>query len=325
MSTYKQIYGQNIEFLSSDPSNPTLGQIWYNTSTNKLKGFRAVASGVWSTGGNLNNGGSQGGAAAGTYNAALAIGGGNPSLSPSQVSPTEKYNGTSWASGDAMVLPRKNLAAFGSQTAALAFGGYSSPPFQYRLDTETYNGSSWATSPGSLPGTKNTSMAFGAQTAGVQSGGGSTPTSKNLTEIWNGSSWTANPTSLNTPRSNGSACGTQTAGLVFAGTNAPDYWNGAEKFNGSTYSATGTMGTARYSLAGFGSQTAAIAASGGFPASGLTEQFNGSTWAAKNNMGVATYSRRGAGNATNGVVWGGTQGLGAATEEWNPEDDIAIF
>ena len=37
MATYKEIHGTNIEVLSSDPSNPITGQIWYNTSTNSVK------------------------------------------------------------------------------------------------------------------------------------------------------------------------------------------------------------------------------------------------------------------------------------------------
>ena len=38
MATYKEIHGTNIEVVSSDPSNPVEGQIWYNTTTNVVKG-----------------------------------------------------------------------------------------------------------------------------------------------------------------------------------------------------------------------------------------------------------------------------------------------
>ena len=58
MATYKEIFGTNIEVVSSDPSNPVEGQIWYNTSTNKVKGF-IVSVGSWATGGALNNARSQ--------------------------------------------------------------------------------------------------------------------------------------------------------------------------------------------------------------------------------------------------------------------------
>ena len=37
MATYKEIIGTNIEVVSSDPSNPVTGQVWYNTTTDQLK------------------------------------------------------------------------------------------------------------------------------------------------------------------------------------------------------------------------------------------------------------------------------------------------
>ena len=39
MTTYKEIRGTNIEAVASDPSNPVVGQVWYNTTTNVVKGF----------------------------------------------------------------------------------------------------------------------------------------------------------------------------------------------------------------------------------------------------------------------------------------------
>jgi hypothetical protein len=38
MADYINIYGQDILAVASDPANPTLGQIWYNTTSNTLKG-----------------------------------------------------------------------------------------------------------------------------------------------------------------------------------------------------------------------------------------------------------------------------------------------
>ena len=38
MATYKEIHGTNIEVVSSDPSNPVNGQVWYNSTDQKLKG-----------------------------------------------------------------------------------------------------------------------------------------------------------------------------------------------------------------------------------------------------------------------------------------------
>ena len=53
MTTYKEIYGTNVEVLSSDPTNPVEGQIWYNSTSQTLKGYALVA-GSWATAGPLN-------------------------------------------------------------------------------------------------------------------------------------------------------------------------------------------------------------------------------------------------------------------------------
>lgn len=38
MATYIQIAGVKIPIVSSDPSNPENGQMWYNTTSRQLKG-----------------------------------------------------------------------------------------------------------------------------------------------------------------------------------------------------------------------------------------------------------------------------------------------
>jgi hypothetical protein len=40
MTTFKEIRGTAIESVSSDPSNPEVGQIWYNNTIGVLKGYR---------------------------------------------------------------------------------------------------------------------------------------------------------------------------------------------------------------------------------------------------------------------------------------------
>ena len=77
MATYKEINGTNIEILSSDPTNPLLGQIWYNSTTNTLKGLGFIATSSWATGGTMGTGRDQT-TGAGSKNAALAFGGGYP-------------------------------------------------------------------------------------------------------------------------------------------------------------------------------------------------------------------------------------------------------
>ncbi len=50
MTAYTGIQGQNILIVSSDPANPTEGQIWYNSTTNLLKGYANVVTNAWASG-----------------------------------------------------------------------------------------------------------------------------------------------------------------------------------------------------------------------------------------------------------------------------------
>ena len=137
MATYKEIKGTNIEVLASDPSNPVEGQVWYNTTSNVLKGQAATTAGAWATGGNLNTARVYL-AGAGTQTAALAFGG----TAPPVKNETESYNGTNWTDVNNLNTARFALAGAGTQTAALAFGGRPSPS-PVRAETEHWNGSNW--------------------------------------------------------------------------------------------------------------------------------------------------------------------------------------
>ena len=55
MTTYNEIAGRRVNFLSSDPTyvdTNSDGQVWYNSSTATLKSW--LPTGAWSAGGNLN-------------------------------------------------------------------------------------------------------------------------------------------------------------------------------------------------------------------------------------------------------------------------------
>ena len=97
MAAYKTLKGQSIRQVAQDPTNPLLGEIWYNTTIGLLKGYRTIDA-AWASGGALPavRSGSGG---AGIQNAALNIGGENGS---SIFGTTEEYNGAAWASGGAL-------------------------------------------------------------------------------------------------------------------------------------------------------------------------------------------------------------------------------
>ena len=116
MTTYKEIRGTNIEAVASDPSNPVEGQVWYNTTSNVVKGL-IIDPGSWSSGGDMNQ--QRHYLAAGGIQTAAVAFGGTPG-----VNLTEMYNGTSWTEVNNLNTARERLAGCGAtNTAALAFGG----------------------------------------------------------------------------------------------------------------------------------------------------------------------------------------------------------
>lgn len=91
MATYYEIFGQKVQYLSSDPSPVAQGQVWYNSTTNVAK-FEGYASEAWASGGNL-PAAKYTNAGAGTQTAGLDWGGVTPTTSA-----TNEYNGISWRS-----------------------------------------------------------------------------------------------------------------------------------------------------------------------------------------------------------------------------------
>jgi len=319
MTTFKEIRGTTIEVVSSDPSNPEIGQIWYNSSSGTLKGYVYATVNAWSAGGNLNNGRTLSGGA-GTQTAALVAAGGvgaSPynsnaaesyngtswsNLTPvntarrggviiggtntaslvvggydtAYVGTTESWNGSSWTTVNPMSQGRASIGRIGIQTAALAIGGYySPPPTGWYPIVESYNGSTW-TSVASLNTTRSNAGGAGLQTAGLAFGGDKpVSTAGNETESWNGSAWT-NVNSLNTARTTMGSAGTQTAALCF-GPTATELWNGISW----TTSPTGGMGSPRNSMGSTGSQTLALGMGGDSGPQTQTEEWTGAAFQTK--------------------------------------------
>ena len=63
-----------------------------------------------------------------------------------------------------------------------------------------------------------------------------------------------------------------------------------EEYNGTSWSAGGALSTARYALAGAGTQNAGLAFGGKSPAIvSCTEEYNGSLWSAGGALSIARY------------------------------------
>jgi hypothetical protein len=309
MAQYVGIQGQNILIVSSDPSNPTQGQIWYNTTSGTLKGLAFNATGSWSTSGNLNTARSlmSGGAGAGTQTAALTFGGDS---SGSILSATESFNGTSWTTLPAsMNTARLWNMGLGGQTTGLCIGGYTGADTSA---TEKWNGSVW-TSSGGLNTARRVATGFGSQTACIAANGAAPR--KNSAESFNGTSWTTLPNTNITAEGRASAAGSpQTAGIIFGGAGPPGdtTLTTVESWNGSAWTNLPTsMNVGRRYFGGVGSgPTDAFAYGGGNPAFNSSESYNGSAWTTAGTLSVARRTQGNAAAATTSAAatWGGDDG-----------------
>jgi len=138
MVAYTGIQGQNILIVSSDPSNPTEGQIWYNSTSNLLKGYANVVTNAWASGGNLNTARySLGPGGAGTQTAGLVFSG----YQDGYLTASESYNGSAWTTNpNSMATARSSPGGAGTQTSALASSGAGEPGVTPTTGTEEWSG-----------------------------------------------------------------------------------------------------------------------------------------------------------------------------------------
>jgi hypothetical protein len=53
MAEYKGIKGFKVQYLSADPSDPNIGQTWYNSTSKDLKYTSVTTAGAWATGNSM--------------------------------------------------------------------------------------------------------------------------------------------------------------------------------------------------------------------------------------------------------------------------------
>ena len=322
MAEYINIKGQSIEVVASDPANPTLGQIWYNSTSNTLKG-QGFSTASWASG---NNAGSlrYSVAGAGLQTAAVAFGG---STYPGgvQTGATEEYDGTSWSPSGSMGTARYRHRGFGTQTAAVALGGVqnSGPGL---TNVEHYNGSTWTSGTGYPVGTQR-SGAAGTLTAGLAWGGLNAPSDPavNTTNEYDSSTWTAGGTF---PIGVGGAAGagTQTAAISTGGEPPGSGSTITQYYDGTSWSVQGgTLLGASQQHQVAGTQTAAVASSVQ-PPSANTQVWDGTSWTASSNMTTPRLQCSGAGTATAALVGvgGPFAAKTVATEEYTGAAPLTV-
>jgi hypothetical protein len=228
---------------------------------------------TWSEVNNLNTSRDKAGSA-GTQAAAVIYGGFiSPPAGSTDV--TEEYDGTSWTTVPGVLSQDMDqMAAFGTQTAAVSAGGYnySASPPKSRAVTEEYNGSTWTANPspsGDLGAANYACSGVGTQTAGLSIGGN--PGAKTITEEYNGTTWSAGGT-LIAGKARASAAGTQTDAIISGGPTGTVVYG----YDGSAWSTRPSMAVSRDETGG---TTPAPASStlviGGSPTLSSTELFTG--------------------------------------------------
>ena len=116
MATYKEIFGKQIKFLSSDPANEATGQIWYNSTSGTFK--TVLSGGAWSSTTPAITALSAA-ATLGTQTAALATSGYGVPSNPSGIPQTQTYNGLGWTTGGTITEPRVYFGGAGTTAVEL--------------------------------------------------------------------------------------------------------------------------------------------------------------------------------------------------------------
>lgn len=327
MANYKEIHGQKVQAVSSDPANPIAGQVWYNTTTNLLKYKAPIGAGSWATGGNLNSG-RRSGASFGTQSASLYVGG-RFAPGPGRTAFVESYNGSSWSEVADIPAIKDRLRGAGTTSAGLVFGGEPET-----ADTQTWNGSSW-TEVNNLNTARHDHMSGGVQSSALAFGGEVAPSNTTIgnTESWNGTSW-SEVADLNTAREQGGGCGTSnTESICFGGGTAPSVPTGftnTETWNGSSWTETADLNVIKVYGGGFGATPSAVACGSYSPSPSVwadVEEWNGSSWAEVNNLANGRYfTNGGSGTGSLGLLAGGQAGPGTPnmnnTEEWTKSPGV---
>jgi len=328
MANYKNIKGFPIQYLDSDPPNPIEGQIWFNSTSQTLKGAEAatITDATWASGATLNTARGNTFAFGTTISTTTAVGG---SIATGSTAVTEQYNGSSWTEvGDIILQEFQNQrTGSGTQTAGLIYSGGDVSAI-----TEAYNGTSWSEQ-NDLNTTRRASGGVGIQTAALNIGGRNPPIGDYTNvESYNGTSWTET-TDINTARYGLAGIGTSTSALAISGYRSPttSYTTASESWNGTSWTTITSLTNPRYQGCGNAngaSNTSALVFSNEYPTkTGKTEYWNGSSWTELNDMANLIGGRSGSGSAVSAIGIGGVPGgTYNVTEEWTiPEYLVKTF
>lgn len=313
MASYININGNNIPIRASDPANPIIGEVWYNSTTNALKGQNATTVGSWASGGNLPTATNTMGSF-GSQTAALAFNGEIPGPGGNTTQQSFSYDGTAWTATNPtgpLTTSGQGARGAGTLTAGIAssFQGGGGTPAAY-TDVKEWDGTSWSAGTSHSNRQSNAAMASaGTQTSTAIFGGSAEPIPgpTNVTEEWNGSSWTAGG-NLNTGRNGLGGSGTLTSALAVGGSSN----TATEEYDGSSW----TTATSYPSAPSSGMRSAGLTQDATLAWHlGTAATWNGTAWTAQGGLSTPRTDAGGAGTQTVGLAMGGSPNT-TATEEF---------
>tara|TARA_R110000782_G_scaffold48981_1_gene106771 strand:- start:264 stop:1289 length:1026 start_codon:yes stop_codon:yes gene_type:complete len=324
MANFDAIAGLSIPVLSADPSNPIQGELWYNTTADKFRGYGLYqVNAAWSSAPSGLNAGRRSCPGAGTVDDGIGFAGyigGYP-----RYGGTETYNGSSWSTGPGLPTPLgASLTHIGTGSEAAGVGGYYySGPYGFVSNYNIqWNGSSWSTATAlpanryGLGGCGNGSDDYQVA-GGANANGGYFPQTTSWS--WNGSAWSSEPAANWTP---GTSCETMSFGTstsdwfatVDSATTAMFEYNGT---SWSTSPATFAAATSGRSI--WGNSDSATTTGGPAGPATTTQTWNGSAWATSpatsNSNHVAALRSNSTSSGTDGWVFGGGPGNGISAGE----------
>ena len=228
-----------------------------------------------------------------------------------------------WSSGGNINTARYNVCASGaSNTAALIFAGYTTPPATYYDFTESYDGTSW-TEVADVNRTtgEGNAMGFGSQTSALIAGGN--PGMVAFTETWNGTSWTeVNNLNIGRQQMGSANQGSSTANLCIAGELDAPYSprTGAyvESWDGTCWTEVNNVNTARTNGGSAGIQTNALYFGGDPGGHTNTESYDGTSWTEVADIATARIAGGSGGTGASAILAGGNAPPASnLTEEWD--------
>jgi len=324
MTTYKGIRGQTIRTIAGDASPLIAGDIWYSSTTRKIRGAKSgLGTGSWSSGGNTTSVHTSLAGAGSSLSAYMIFGGYTAGVGPpTSRDITETYDGSSWTEVGDMNQVAEIPGGCGTTAAAIKIGGNQAPGLLATV--EKWNGTSW-TEVGDLNTARLGCIGAGTNTACLSISGGGSPPKFAQVEQWDGSSWTE-IADVNAQRDYAAASGSTTAAIFFGGNNAPPgITANSETWNGTSWTEGANLTSARKSLGGSsqGPSTLTLAIGGADGSSpdhtGKTEEWDGSSWTEAADLSTARLAEGASGVQSSACIAGGANPSptgGQVTEEW---------